>query len=799
MNFLDEGKIKYFPYKQLIIFFCCIFTVLNDTFPFMKKILIILGLIVCIPSILPAQKVGLVLSGGGAKGITHIGVIKALEENNIPIDYVTGTSMGAIVGGMYAMGFTVDEMIETIKSDDFKHWTTGEIDSESKYFYRNADPKPNFVEISFNAHNIDSINLKSAILPTHIVSPLQMDYAFVPLSSQANAVAGGDFDKLFIPFRCVASDIYNKEAVIFRYGVLGDAIRASLSYPFMFKPVVIDNRLLFDGGIFNNFPVDIMRKDFKPDIMIGSVVANNPRKPDQRDILMQIQNMIMSRTDYTIPNKEGVLLKFNMPNFKLFDFSKVDEMVQMGYDSTMKHMDEIKARIHRRIPTEELNKKRQDFKKKLPELKFQHIIVEGVDSLQRRYIQQVFHNKNEVFTLKEFKEAYFKLVADDKILEVIPHAVYNSSTGNFDLHLNVKTQDHIKLLLGGNVSSSTSNQAYFGLSYQNLTEYAQSTYIDAQFGKVYNGLGIGTRIEMPSQKSWYIKMDLILHKFEYFEGDQIFYNDNRTANFTQDEIYSKLSAGFPLSMKGRLEFGVGYGLMTDNYYENRALITSTTREDESLFSLGSLFTRIESSTLNNVMYPTKGYNHSTSLQLFGGEQTFRSEDNPLINVNDLFDIWIQWKAKFEQYIQLTPRFTLGTYGELALSSRKLLQNYTVSVIEAPAFQPTPYSRTVFNEAYSANQYAAIGLKPIYHLTKDLHLRGEAYWFVPYQTINRASDNTPYYSIPFYSSKFMAETSLVYNFKIASAGMFVNYYSSAASNWNFGINIGFLLFNRKFTE
>ena len=115
MNFLDEGKIKYFPYKQLIIFFCCIFTVLNDTFPFMKKILIILGLIVCIPSILPAQKVGLVLSGGGAKGITHIGVIKALEENNIPIDYVTGTSMGAIVGGMYAMGFTVDEMIETIK------------------------------------------------------------------------------------------------------------------------------------------------------------------------------------------------------------------------------------------------------------------------------------------------------------------------------------------------------------------------------------------------------------------------------------------------------------------------------------------------------------------------------------------------------------------------------------------------------------------------------------------------------------------------------------------------------------
>ncbi len=467
---------------------------------------------------LQAQKVGLVLSGGGAKGITHIGVIKALEENNIPIDYVAGTSMGAIVGGMYAMGFTVDEMISTIKSNDFKLLSTGEIDANYKYYYRNSDPKPAFVEVSFNAHNIDSISLKSAILPTNIVSPRQMDYAFVPLSSQANAIARGDFDKLFIPFRCVASDIYNKEQVIFRYGVLGDAIRASLSYPFMFKPVVIDNRLLFDGGIFNNFPVDVMRNDFKPDVMIGSVVAHNPRKPDQRDILVQIQNMIMTRTDYTIPKKEGVLLRFNMPNFKLFDFSRVDEMVQLGYDSTMKHMDEIKARIIRRVSNEEINNKRMSFKGRLPELKFQHVEVEGVDSLQKRYIQQVFHNKNEVFTLKEFKEAYFKLISDDKILEVIPHAVYNSSTGNFDLHLNVKTQDHIKVMLGGNVSSSTSNQAYFGLSFQNLTEYAQSAYVDAQFGKVYNGLGIGTRIEMPSQKSWYVKMAVILHNFDYFEG-----------------------------------------------------------------------------------------------------------------------------------------------------------------------------------------------------------------------------------------------------------------------------------------
>ncbi|MDD4969073.1 MAG: patatin-like phospholipase family protein [Paludibacter sp.] len=765
----------------------------------MKKYSLILGLLVLLLPEIHAQKIGLVMSGGGAKGITHIGVIKALEENNIPIDYVTGTSMGAIVGGMYAMGFTVDEMIETIKSNDFKYWTTGEIDSNYKYYYRNADPKPNFVEISFNIHNIDSINLKSAVLPTNIVSPRQMNYAFVPLTSQANAVAGGDFDKLFVPFRCVASDIYNKEAVVFRYGVLGDAIHASISYPFMFKPVVIDNRLLFDGGIFNNFPVDVMRNDFKPDLMIGSVVAKNPRKPDERDILMQIQNMIMSKTDYTISPKEGVLLKFNMPTFKIFDFTRVDEMVQLGYDSTIKHIDEIKERVQRRISAEELSLKRQAFRNRYPDLKFQKVEVEGVDSLQKIYIQDVFHNKNEVFTLKDFKEAYFRLISDDKILEVIPHAIFNSATGNFDLHLNVKTQDHLKVLIGGNVSSSTSNQAYFGLSYQNLTEYAQTVSIDAQFGKMYNGLGISTRIDMPAQRSWYARMALVLHKFDYFEGDQIFYNDNRTSNFRQNEIYSKLSVGFPLTMKGRLEFGIGYGFLTDNYYLNRSVITSSTREDESLFSLGSLFGKIETNTLNNIMYPTKGYNHSTTLQFLGGEETYRSYDDASKDVNDVFNGWLQWKAKFDHYIQVSHHFTLGTYGELAFSSRKLLQNYTVTVIEAPAFRPTPYSRTTFNEAYCANQYAAVGLKPIYNLTKDLHIRGEAYWFVPYKTINRAVDNSAYYTVPFHSTQFLGETSLVYNFKIASAGMFVNYYSSAASKWNFGVNIGFLLFNPKFTE
>lgn len=136
---------------------------------------------------------------------------------------------------------------------------------------------------------------------------------------------------------------------------------------------------------------------------------------------------------------------------------------------------------------------------------------------------------------------------------------------------------------------------------------------------------------------------------------------------------------------------------------------------------------------------------------------------------------------------------------LAVSTRGLLNNYMATMIEAPAFQPTPHSKSVFNPAFSANQYLALGVKPIYNLNKQFHLRGEAYWFIPYESINRATDNTPYYSAPFSSSQFMAEASLVFNFKIASAALFGNYYSTSPSHWNFGVNIGFLLFNPKFTD
>jgi len=202
-----------------------------------------------------AQKVGLVLSGGGAKGAAHIGVIKALEDNNIPIDYITGTSIGAIIGGFYAVGYTPDEMLELMLSDEFGYWQSGTIADDYIYYFKKPDDTPEFLRFSIDLK--DTIPVKTnitGILPQSLINPVQMNQAFMGLFAQATAKSGWNFDNLFVPFRCMSSDIYNKRAIKWRSGDLGEAIRSSMTLPFFFKPLWRDGFPLFDGGIYNNFP-----------------------------------------------------------------------------------------------------------------------------------------------------------------------------------------------------------------------------------------------------------------------------------------------------------------------------------------------------------------------------------------------------------------------------------------------------------------------------------------------------------------------------------------------------------------
>ena len=199
----------------------------------MRKITVIIALFLAAIQIVSAQKVGLVLSGGGAKGAAHIGVIKALEENNIPIDYITGTSIGAIIGSLYAMGYSPEEMLELMLSKEFSYWQTGTVEEQYTYYFKEPYPTPEFAHFSIDMS--DSLQIKASFLPQSLINPIQMNQAFMALFSQATAKAGWNFDNLFVPFRCVASDIYTKKPIIFKNGDLGDAVRASMNFPVFYN------------------------------------------------------------------------------------------------------------------------------------------------------------------------------------------------------------------------------------------------------------------------------------------------------------------------------------------------------------------------------------------------------------------------------------------------------------------------------------------------------------------------------------------------------------------------------------
>ena len=240
-----------------------------------------LGLLFCIPFI-SAQKVGLVLSGGGAKGAAHIGVIKALEEYGIPVDFVAGTSIGAIVGSLYAMGYTPDEMLALLLSDDFAYWQSGTVEDNYVYYFKKPDNTPDFMRFSIDLS--DSLHsVKTHFLPYSLINPVQMNQAFMALYAQATAKSGWNFNGLFVPFRCVSSDVYNKKSVVWRSGDMGEAVRSSMTFPFFFKPIWKDGVPLFDGGIYNNFPVDVMKNDFHPDFIIGSAVVGQRKTVRESD------------------------------------------------------------------------------------------------------------------------------------------------------------------------------------------------------------------------------------------------------------------------------------------------------------------------------------------------------------------------------------------------------------------------------------------------------------------------------------------------------------------------------------
>lgn len=765
----------------------------------MKRFFLFLSACLLLLPFVQAQKVGLVLSGGGAKGMTHIGIIRALEENNIPIDYITGTSMGAIIGSLYAMGYSPDDIEALLRSEDFKRWYSGQVEPEYGYYFKQNRPTPEFFNIRFSFK--DSLHIKPQILPTSMVNPIQMNLVFVELFARATAACSGDFNRLFVPFRCIASDVYNKKPLIMRRGDLGDAVRASMSFPFVFKPIEIDSVLAYDGGIYNNFPTDIMREDFKPEVIIGSVVAANPGKPKENDLMSQLENMIMQKTDYTLPDSLGIIMTFKYDDVSLLDFNRLQELHDIGYNRTISLMDSIKGRIHRRVSAENVRLRRLVYRSNLPQFRFRDIYIEGANPQQQAYIKKEFHDEDhEVFTYEDLKRGYFRLLSDNMISEIIPHAVYDSENDLYSLHLKVKMEDNFSVRMGGSVSTTSSNQIYLGLGYQDLNYYSKEITLDGQIGKVYNNAQLMAKIDLPTRIPTSYRLIASLSTFDYYKKDKLFSKNDKPSFNSKDERFVKLMVALPFLANKRAEISIGYGKLQDNYFQSSVINFDKDRSDRSTYNLLGGAIGFYGSTLNARQYATKGYFEKLVAQVFSGKEKFIPGNPTETSVTTKErQSWLQISYMKYAYHTMSPKFTLGWMAEMLYSSKNFSENYTATMLQAADFSPTPHSKLMYNEAFRANQFLAAGIKPIFVFNDMFQFRSEFYGFVPIFPIKKNALNKAYYGKAFSRFEYIGEISVICQLPFGAISAYVNHYSSPKKEWNVGLTLGWQLFNYRFIE
>jgi NTE family protein len=761
----------------------------------MKKILLFI-FILLISIQASSQKVGLVLSGGGAKGVAHIGVIKVLEDHGIPIDYIAGTSIGAIVAGLYASGMSPEEMIELFNSDEFMLWSTGKMDKDDLYYFKKKDENPDMLSLDISQKE-DGLKL---LLPTNLIPERQMDFAFMQITAQTTAACNRDFNQLFVPFRSVSTDIYENKAVIHEDGDLGLAIRASMTFPLMYKPVEKDGMLLFDGGIVNNFPWDVMHEDFNPDIIIGHKVTNMGEKPDPDDIFSQIETMVTQETNYEIPDSLGFTLETKLNEVGLLDFPKANYINSKGIETGLAAIDTIESVVHRRVPKSEVQEKRREFNNKKPEFLFNNIQVEGVkDNAQRRYIIQSIKNNERVINLEELRESYYKLVADEQIKSIQPLAYYNKQTGYFDLHLKVEPSKPFDVKFGGHLSTRANTFGFIEGNYKIFKNSAFNLSSNLFFGRFYNSFKAGGRIDSPTRTPFYVSGYYTLNLWDYSAtSTELIFTDIKASNIQQNEQNALIQVGTPFSKNGIVDFGISWSRSNDQYNQLN-LFNFEDELDKTIFNGYSAHLRIDKKNYDYKQYHTEGGRKLFSVKYITGKEEFipgttAPIDEKMTQRHNYFQI----NAFFDQYYPLNDLFTIGLLAQATINNNTLFSNYTSSALSAPSFNPTPNSKSLYLEQNRSNQFFGAGSKFIFNISQNLHFRTELHGFFPIQSIQVVDeDKTAKLSGKLFPEfHVMGMTGLVMQTRFGPLSVEVNYYDKPGQKWFFSVNMGYMIFNKR---
>ena len=347
----------------------------------------------------PPQRpsVGLVLSGGGARGFAHIGVLKVLEENRVPVDYIGGASMGALIGAMYSMGNSPQEIEDFVSSLDWDELFQSSVDYENLPFRRKEDSQNLPGSISLIG------TIKSLRLPNSITSSQKINLLFDRATLPYALIK--DFDDMPIPFRAVGTDMVTGDSVVLKSGSLSRSLRATMSIPGVFAPVEVDGRILSDGGLVNNIPTDIV-KDMGADILIVVNIETQPGGPETLDSLTGVlaQTIAIATADNSRRSlrEADLIVAPDLEGYSTADFQKRHDIIELGYQEALNKATLLQGLSLEISEWEKHLADRQRREQPKETAVTEYIVVAGADS---RDSQAIIDKLGDKYSMRPFDEA----------------------------------------------------------------------------------------------------------------------------------------------------------------------------------------------------------------------------------------------------------------------------------------------------------------------------------------------------------------------------------------------------------
>ena len=601
------------------------------------------------------KKVGVVLSGGGAKGMAHIGVLKVLEEAGIPVDVITGTSMGSIVGGLYAIGYNANSLDSIVRMQDWSYVIT---DKENMRNQSIDDRKKQNTYIISTGMAIG----KRAENAGGLIKGKNLAELFQRLCT--GYTDSLDFSKdLRIPFACVATNIIDNSEVDFHSGRLPQAMRASMSIPAAFSPVRLGDMVLVDGGLKNNYPADLAR-EMGADIIIGVTVQTDPKVADDLEGTMSILNQII---DINCKNKVEENLEITDLHLQVdtrgystasFSATAIDTLIMRGEEIARQHWDDIMA-LKKRIGIDDSFHPKKHYPLRPQVLTEKRYVTgftfENMTPQAERYLRQKFHlNKTDSIdaeleqqlttTLRVdlfYQTAECRMEPDGDGMRVVLSA---GNRKTLQLHAGIRfdTEEYAALQLGLDIPLNTSMPV--------------NTDVTVRLGK-----NIMTRAEITVHPRSFTRPTL---SYTFYRKDvDVYMQGKRDYNIQ----YNQMQAEFlPLNFDLR-NFNIQLGLRWD-YMHYRSKLGSDqskqiTLKNEHFFSYRA---RITYNSEDNWYFPTRGAR-------FKAEYAYVTNDFAKLNVRDadgnklgrkpgMNEVNANWRISFA----LTKRFTLQPmlYGRL---------------------------------------------------------------------------------------------------------------------------------------